>query len=180
MILPDRLLKRPRRVREQAKARIRRESERAMRKLGLGPRIPGGRRPSTLLIVMAVMTVLGALLVGRTNTKFPKFDRVQKTSGERVAKEVRALRVAVERFRQDCGRYPSEREGLRALVRKSSRSGWNGPYITLLKPDPWGTDYVYTLKADGGADVRSAGPDAVAETADDIVAAVPSADEISR
>ena len=178
MVLPDRLLKRSYRERQRAKDCIRREYERKKRELG--PRIPRGRRPSTLLIALAVMVLVGVLLIGRTNMKFPAYDRTQKTFDERVINDLRALRIAVERFHEDCGRYPTKREGLRGLVRNPGRSGWRGPYITLLKPDPWGMDYLYAREADGTVNVRSAGPDTTAGTSDDIVAETPSTEEIAR
>jgi general secretion pathway protein G len=178
MLLPDHLLTRSMRDRRRVKEQIQREFER--KRNALGPRMPYGRRPATLLIALGVLIVAGALLLGRTTLYFPAYDRVAKPLGMRATNEVRVLRIALERYRADCGHYPTQRDGLRALVRNPDRIGWNGPYITLLKPDPWGAEYLYTRYADGSMDLRSVGPDGTGKTADDIVPPAPTPAEIAR
>lgn len=37
--------------------------------------------------------------------------------------------LALEGFKQDIGRYPTESEGLRALVVNPGIIGWHGPYL---------------------------------------------------
>ena len=39
------------------------------------------------------------------------------------------LLVQVGRFTLDCGRYPTEREGLHALLVNPGLDGWRGPYL---------------------------------------------------
>ena len=47
---------------------------------------------------------------------------------------------------------------------------WGGPYLTLIRRDPWGL--AYRLSVDQGAvEARSAGPDGVFETSDDVFTA---------
>ena len=77
----------------------------------------------------------------------------------------------LDRFKLDCGRYPTEREGLSALIRKpaSLRDRWQGPYATQDQSlDPWEHPYLYKTNGHGytlmslGADgkLRGEGDDA--------------------
>lgn len=66
--------------------------------------------------------------------------------------------------------YPRDDEGLRALVQKpDARPDWRGPYTdgnALI--DTWGNPLVY--RAEGRkAQLRSAGPDGVFNSSDDLV-----------
>jgi len=55
------------------------------------------------------------------------------------------VRTAIDRFRLDCGRYPTSKEGFGALVKQpEGAAGWNGPYLPHLpSDDPWGHPYLY-------------------------------------
>jgi general secretion pathway protein G len=77
--------------------------------------------------------------------------------------------TAIDMFEIDCGRYPTHKEGLAALVKDPGVEGWMGPYIRTDKPltDPWGTALRYTAQAKGYKMV-SAGPDKKFESEDDI------------
>ena len=58
---------------------------------------------------------------------------------------------AVELFRSDVGRYPSETEGLGALIHEPGGvEGWSGPYLRdpKLLQDPWTDPLVYKLSSD--------------------------------
>jgi len=77
------------------------------------------------------------------------------------------LGVALDAFREDCGRFPATAEGLAALVHNPGAGTWKGPYIVKLKPDPWGTPFRYT--SDGSqVTLFSVGVDGKEGTADDI------------
>ena len=60
-----------------------------------------------------------------------------------AGRQIEALTKAVERYRQDCGEYPSAPEGLRTLVVNGGAKGWRGPYIKEVPLDPWRRPYVY-------------------------------------
>ena len=84
---------------------------------------------------------------------------------------IRHIRMALDAFKIETGRYPTSAEGLGALVyRPPGLAGWNGPYIKGLPSDPWGRPYVYhPPKAKGGGYVvLSVGPDGKEGTADDV------------
>lgn len=131
------------------------------------------RSPGSLFIIIAVMTVLGVLLIGVTNRIYPTRAREAV-----AANELTALRIAVERFMCDCGRYPSEDEGLDALVLDPGISGWGGHYVNIIRPDPWFHNYCYIV-TNGVVTLFSMGPDGI-RSADDIIAAEPTPDEVVR
>ena len=89
------------------------------------------------------------------------------------------LRIAIERFRIDCYRYPSTDEGLKALVLDPGAPGWNGPYVNIVKPDPWHTPYNYRVSGNSIL-LTSHGPDTRPNTADDIQAAPPAPEHVAR
>jgi len=122
-----------------------------------------------------MLVVLGGLLLGRANM-MTKFDG--PTSKElRAAKELRALRIAVERFHVDCGRYPTKDEGLVALVLNPGITNWGGHYVNIIKPDPWHTPYAYESTSNS-VTVFSHGRDKRSKTADDLIPDTPTKEDI--
>jgi general secretion pathway protein G len=69
----------------------------------------------------------------------------------------------LELFRVDVGRYPTQQEGLQALVNSTpSAPNWNGPYLKKESAlqDPWGNPYIYQIPGQHGeVDVYSLGSD---------------------
>ena len=55
------------------------------------------------------------------------------------------LGASVEMFNQDCGRYPSQSEGLAVLVdAPAGLANWHGPYCKKTQlVDPWRNALVY-------------------------------------
>ena len=86
-------------------------------------------------------------------------------------KSMRALTLALGRYKFHVGEYPSTEEGLNVLALKAYRKkGWDGPYVNHIVPDPWGNDYVYETRPEGGHPVLySKGPDGRAGTTDDVL-----------
>ena len=94
-------------------------------------------------------------------------------------KAMRALSVALGRYKFHVGAYPTTAEGLHVLafrrpneIRRLRRAhpGWDGPYVNHIVPDPWGNDYVYETRPEGGPPVLySKGPDGRAGTTDDVL-----------
>jgi len=73
------------------------------------------------------------------------------------------LAANVETFASDVGRYPTDKEGLDALVAQpGSVEGWTGPYVRDRKMlnDPWGRPILYVPDPNGRAfEVESLGAD---------------------
>lgn len=100
-----------------------------------------------LLVVILIIAILAALIV-------PKV--IGKTADAKIAaakSDLATLSEALQGFRLDCGRYPSEDEGLAALQTAPSdlQGKWKGPYLTSnIKNDPWGNPYVYKFPGPNG------------------------------
>ena len=65
------------------------------------------------------------------------------------------------------------------MVLNPGITNWNGYYITLLKPDPWRSDYQYRVSTNEVV-VFSRGRDRIEATEDDITAPTPTAEECVR
>ncbi len=90
----------------------------------------------------------------------------------RTRQTLGVLRTKLECFHRDCGRYPSDREGLWALVLNPGLTNWGGPYLTKIPPDLWRHRYYYGCTNDA-VTLWSSGPDGIPRTADDISAPLP-------
>ena len=68
---------------------------------------------------------------------------------------------AIDQFRLDCGRYPTDAEGFSALLEAPAGvHGWHGPYLQKAPPlDTWGRPYVYHGNGRNGFVVESLGAD---------------------
>lgn len=123
-----------------------------------------GRKPSTILISVAILAVAGGILIGRAKTTGVS---VRKTPQMLCLDELNIFRVALEDFRRDCGHYPDPKSGLMSLINNPGLPAWNGPYVTLIKRDPWRHRYVYEIAGDEPI-VLSSGPDGLRGTPDDL------------
>jgi general secretion pathway protein G len=96
----------------------------------------------TLLELLVVMVIIG-LLASYVAPRF--FDQVGKSEVKTTRAQMDAFDKALGAYRLDTGRYPSNEQGLRALVeRPSDEARWSGPYLSKALPaDPWGRPYVY-------------------------------------
>ena len=60
--------------------------------------------------------------------------------------EMSTFCTALELFRMDVGSYPTDDQGLQALITApADATNWSGPYLkqTTTFKDPWGTPYQY-------------------------------------
>jgi general secretion pathway protein G len=120
-----------------------------------------------LLLVLVILATLAAIVT-------PKFTRRSEQARITAARtQIAQLEVALDAFEIDIGRYPSNNEGLKALVEKpSDAEGWQQPYIKRDVPkDPWGNEYVYRYPGqynEEGYDLYSFGPDRKQGGDDDI------------
>jgi general secretion pathway protein G len=111
-----------------------------------------------LLLVLVILTVLAAVVV-------PKFSsRPEQARIAAARADLATLDNVLSTFQIDTGRFPTNEEGLGALVQQPSGvRNWNGPYVKRGIPkDPWGNPYVYQYPGQhNGADpdLHSLGPD---------------------
>lgn len=132
------------------------------------------------MITLAMATIVGSVcLMFRGGCAPPPPLSVGLFQRKIAVRELRVLQTGLARFAMDCKRYPDELENLPALLDNPGLQGWRGPYVTLLKNDPWGRWYVYQPGASNETGVVfSAGPDALEGTDDDIPAPTVSPDDI--
>lgn len=87
---------------------------------------------------------------------------------------INSLAFMLLAFRCHTGRFPTQEEGLRALLERPEGLApdlWRGPYASeSFLTDPWGGAYRYVQEEDDLFiyDLRSAGEDTVFDTTDDI------------
>ena len=114
MVVPGHLRKTTLKDRRRMRDKIARDADKQRRSLLNNSSIRPGQNPGIVILMILTMVVLGGLLISRMNMST---DLSKRPSRElRAEKELRALRIALERFHVDCGRYPTDEEGLRALV----------------------------------------------------------------
>lgn len=121
-----------------------------------GPRPPrAAARPVargfTLLELLVVVLIIG-LLTGIVGPRF--LAQINRSETTTAKAQIDALAKAVAAYRIDMGRYPSNEQGLRALVDSSTDARWRGPYMSgnSIPADPWGTPYQYRSPGSGGRD----------------------------
>jgi len=109
-----------------------------------------------LLLVLVILAVLAAVVV-------PKFTNRSEQARITAAKtQISAFKTSLDAFEVDCGRFPTNEEGLRALVEQPAGvQNWHG-YMKTVPNDPWGNPYVYKYPSQvdpNSYDVYSFGPD---------------------
>ena len=115
----------------------------------------------TLIELLLVLVILGVLAL----VVVPKFAGRSEEARKTAARtDVSMLEGQIDIFEQDCGRFPSNDEGLGVLVTQPANAPkWKGPYIKRGVPkDPWGNEYVYRYPGTHNVnsyDLYSLGPD---------------------
>jgi len=95
----------------------------------------------TLIEIMVVVVVIGLLVAMLAPTVFNKVGQAEQT---RISQDLRVIEGALKFYRLDNYRYPTQQQGLQALVDKpTGAERWNGPYLEQLPLDPWGVPYRY-------------------------------------
>jgi general secretion pathway protein G len=118
-------------------------------------------RAFSLVEIMVVVVILGILAA----TIIPNLIGTKHDAKAGVARSnIAQLEAAIERFNIHFDRHPDTEEGLTVLVERPADGGdkWRGPYINLLRPDPWGHPYQYRkpgIHNPNGFDLWSRGAD---------------------
>ena len=164
MKIPAKLQPSTSKERKKIRQTIVRKGEREKKKLGLEASSNPLRKPAVTFMLLMLIAAVGALLLGRSNDMPKKRKRLPE---DRATLELRALYIASDRFFYDCGRYPTPDEYLKALVINPGLRSWRGPYVNIIKPDPWKNRYIYIV-SNNTITVYSSGADGIAGTDDDI------------
>jgi general secretion pathway protein G len=97
-------------------------------------------RGFTLLELLVVIVIIG-LLAGYVAPRY--FSQVGKSETQVARAQIESLEKALDHYRLDNRRYPTNEEGLAAI----------GPYLKKALPnDPWGKPYVYRVPGQNGGE----------------------------
>ena len=111
-----------------------------------------------LMVVVVILSILAAVIVPMISGNV--HDAKVSTTKSNIAE----LEAALERFYIHMDRHPTTEEGLKVLTEPPAgeENKWRGPYIKLLRPDPWGNPFQYRIPGThrtSGFDLWSRGSD---------------------
>jgi general secretion pathway protein G len=114
-----------------------------------------------ILVVVVIITMIAGFVVPRM------WKGLGKTKRDLAKSKMAIIEDSLGRFHLDCGRLPTQDEGLQALLKApaGTEGKWSGPYLKesqLL--DPWGKEYIYVAEGEvnqGSFDLISYGADGV-------------------
>lgn len=101
------------------------------------------------LLELLIALVILALIMGLVGPRLLGY--LSRAKSQTASAQIENLEGALDLFLLDVGRYPSEQEGLNALITAPDRiRGWNGPYLDEdeVPLDPWGNGFHYAIVAD--------------------------------
>jgi general secretion pathway protein G len=97
-----------------------------------------------MLVVIAIIALIAAVLTPQL------LGQLSRARAKTAQLQLDTVASAVELFRTDVGRYPSQGEGLNALLQDPGNAeGWTGPYLKdgKITRDPWNRPINYQLDA---------------------------------
>lgn len=114
----------------------------------------------TLLELLVVITILGLLAATVGTVALNYLDRAKS---ETTQLRIDQVLGALDLYRLDMGQFPSEAEGLEALMTAPANAErWNGPYLKKAEAleDAWGNPFLYASPGQHGpVDIYSLGAD---------------------
>ncbi|MBN1508695.1 MAG: type II secretion system major pseudopilin GspG [Sedimentisphaerales bacterium] len=117
----------------------------------------------TMVELMAVLIILGLLFAVVVGNFVGHTDKARVIT---TKASLRSLHTLVNQFKMDTGRFPTEEEGLTALLEQPTDvQNWPaGGYLdtTEIPRDGWGNDFIYELNPASGKAfvIKSLGADA--------------------
>lgn len=116
----------------------------------------------TMVELMAMLIIIGLLATLVVTKVATKIDQARVTT---TKANLKVLHSAVNQFKMDTGRFPTEEEGLMALVEQPSDviRYEPGGYLetTEIPKDGWGNEFIYELFPETGKPfvIKSLGAD---------------------
>lgn len=120
------------------------------------------QRGFTLMEIMVVIFIMGLLIAVVAPSVLGSQDKAMK---QKVMADLSTFEQALDMYRLDNLRFPSNEQGLSALVAKPTVEplprAWRADgYIRRLPEDPWGKPYQYRSPGEHGrVDIYSLGAD---------------------
>ena len=109
------------------------------------------RKGFTMVELMAMLIIIGLLATLVVTKVATQIDRARVTT---TKANLKLLHAAVNQFKMDTSRYPTEETGLLELLEKPSdvTNYQEGGYIesTDIPKDAWGNEFVYMLNPESG------------------------------
>lgn len=101
----------------------------------------------TIIVIAIVLLLTGT--VGFAGMKYVERARIVS-----VRSELASLSLALDAYYLDCGRYPTQDQGLKALLERPVvepvSKNWSGPYLNKDSyEDSWEHEYQYEVPGDG-------------------------------
>ena len=131
------------------------------------PATPGKRRQrrrrqaGVALVELLVVLIILGLIAAFAAPRVIKFVGGAKTDSAKI--QIERLSGVLDLYRLQVGRYPSEDEGLNALMEQPADApDWEGPYLKKADAliDPWRRSYIYRFPGEhGDYDLYSLGAD---------------------
>ena len=114
----------------------------------------------TLVEIMVVVVILGILAVLIVPRVLGRTDEAKQAAAKH---DIATVMQSLKLYKLDNGRYPTNDQGLQALVTRPTSSpaptNWK-PYLDKVPKDPWGNTYQYLSPGvHGEIDVFSLGAD---------------------
>jgi general secretion pathway protein G len=127
------------------------------------------RNAFTLIELMLVVIIIGALVAMVMPRLTGRGEQARVAAAEA---DIRAnIATGLKLYELDNGSFPTDAEGLNALLNKPAGvENWRGPYLEKKPIDPWGREYKYKCPGEhrpADYDLYSLGRDGV-ESADDV------------
>ena len=114
----------------------------------------------TLIELLVVLVILG-LIVAFAAPQVIKYVGGAKSDAAKI--QIERLSSVLDLYRLEVGRYPTQEEGLEALIESPpDAEAWNGPYVKKANAltDPWRRPYIYQIPGEhGDYDMSSLGAD---------------------
>ncbi len=115
---------------------------------------------------LETLIVIAIVLILTSSVGFMAIQYLDKARVATARSQIDSFCIALESYYIDCGRYPSNEQGLAALWQKPTvepvSNNWSGPYMYKKVPkDPWGYDYEYLVPGQNGLpySIRAFGAD---------------------
>ena len=113
-----------------------------------------------IMVVVIILGILAAIIVPRV------VDRPEQARIVKAKQDILAIQDALDLYKLDNGFYPTNEQGLQALVIKPTLSpvpqnSKDGAYLPRLPLDPWGKPYFYSnpgVHNSSGIDIFTYGP----------------------